>query len=216
MISPRYAVPVAILLALALVPTAIHSYLGATTSDGLRTDAIPASLGAFSAQPTRRSAERVRETFASDDWIEREYVDGAGASVRLFVARSYDAKKLYHHPEIGVVRGTELERTKSRTLRVGNEDVPLKVLDASDGSGVVAYALLYDNRFVSDALRFQLVSSLELLVSGRKAMTLFLAFDPAADVSKPLETSAVARVIGDAVAAFRAQAPVITEHAPRG
>ncbi len=73
MISPRYAAPVAALLALALVPTVIHSYRGVRVTDERRTAAIAGKLDGMSSTPTARRPTWVQEHFDSDDWIERTY-----------------------------------------------------------------------------------------------------------------------------------------------
>jgi hypothetical protein len=207
MISRRFLVPVCALLALACVPTLIHSYIGATEDDGLRVQAIPATLGGIASTPTRRPSNWAQEIYDSHDWFERNYATATGP-VRLFVARSYDAKKLYHHPELGVIRGVDFVRGRPATIRVGNASVPASVLDATSGKGVAAYVLVYDDRFVADPVKFQLETSLRLLVSERKAMTLFLAYDADADAAAPLENSAVASILRAAVSSFNAQAPV--------
>lgn len=207
MISRRFVVPVCVLLAVACVPTVIHSYLGAVDDDGLRTAAVPTAFNGYTSAPTRRPPGWASGIFASQDWLERNYGSAKGESIRLFVARSHDAKKLYHHPELAVLRGHDFARARPATLRIGEESAPVFVLDATDRPGVAVYALLYDDRYVADPLKFQLESALKLLFSERKAMTLFLAYDPAAPVAAPLEGSAVARVLGEAVTTFRAQKP---------
>jgi hypothetical protein len=216
MISQRFLVPVCILLALACVPTVIHSYVGASQDDGLRTAAIPAKLGSFGSNPTKRHTNWGREIYDSDDWIERTYGNASVADVRLFVARGYDPKKLYHHPELAVLHGIDFTRARAATIRIGDQDAPVFVLDGTNGRGVAAYALLYDDRYVANPLRFQLETALKLLLSEPRAMTLLLAYDPAADVSAPLENSAVASVLRGAITSFRAQTPVNAAHRPSG
>jgi hypothetical protein len=205
MISSRHAPWVAVLLAVALVPTAIHSYWGATAADALKASAIPAMLDGMPSVPTERRAAWVKNTLGSEDWIERTYrVDGA--EVLVFVGRSYDAKRLYHHPELALLRGTEtgpagVARAPARP------DVPLHLLTTKrDGAqGLAAYALLYDGRFVEDPIAFQLRTSAELLVGGRKPMTLFLASDLRGDVTQP-EKAPATRVLLGAIRAFETQA----------
>ena len=52
MISSRYAAATALLVALALVPTVIHSYLGVTVDDGVRVRSIPETVDGMSSRPT--------------------------------------------------------------------------------------------------------------------------------------------------------------------
>lgn len=204
MISTRYAAAVAVLLGLALVPTAIHSYWGAVTTDGLTARAIAPAFGPIRSTPTQRRPGWVQNAFESSDWIERVYhVDGR--DVTFFAGRSYDAKRLYHHPELALLRGTE---TASRGVvrASARPDIPLHLLSTAvkERRGIGVYALLYDGRFIENPVLFQLRTSAELLVSGRKPMTLFLASDLAGDPSR-IDEAPATRVLLDAIASFEAQ-----------
>lgn len=206
MISSRYAGVVALLLMLALVPTAIHSYWGVTATDGLTTRAIESALAGAPSTPTARKPAWVLNNLDSVDWTERVYKVN-GEDVTLFAGRSYDAKRLYHHPELALMRGTEtaaagVMRTSARP------DVPLHVLrTARDGrSGVAVYALLYEGRFVDNPIAFQVRAAAELLVSGRKPMTLFLASDLSGNPSQ-IDQAPATRTLLAAIASFEAQAP---------
>ena len=53
MIAPRFATAVCVLLALALIPTIIHSYAGVVVEDGRRASALPETLAGFSVQSQR-------------------------------------------------------------------------------------------------------------------------------------------------------------------
>ena len=104
--------------------------------------------------------------------------------------RSYDAKSLYHHPELAVTEHTFI-RTELRRF-AQRPDIPVHVLYTESG-GVAFYALHYDRAFVQDPIRFQLRTAGELLFSGRKAMTLFFMTDDAPDAD--YRVAAVARVV---------------------
>lgn len=108
MISSHYALPVAVLLSLALVPTVIHSYLDLAIDNSASSKAIKADLGEFISVPTHRNADWGATTFGCTDSFERYYKDKAGNSVRLFVGRAYDLKRLYHHPELAISHGEDL------------------------------------------------------------------------------------------------------------
>jgi hypothetical protein len=205
MISGRYATSVAVLLALALIPTAIHSYWGVVTRDGLRASYVSATLEGMPSTPTARKALWVMNNFESDDWIERTYRAGSD-DVVLFVARSYDAKRLYHHPELALLRGTETAPA-GVTHADARPNVPLHVVTTERGGqrGVAVYALLYDGQFIENPVAFQLKTSAELLVGGRKPMTLFMASDLAGDPDRAADSPAV-RVLLAAIAGFEAQA----------
>lgn len=175
MISTRFAAPVACVLALALVPTVIHSYRGARFDDGSRAAIIAESLDGVRSSPTERKAPWVLNTFATEDWIERTYtVDRTETT--LFVARSYDPKRLYHHPELALLRGTEtFPAGIARSAR--RPDIPLHLVEIERNGvrGLAAYALRYEDGYIDDPLMFQLRTALELVVSRRKPLTLFMA-----------------------------------------
>lgn len=204
MISARYAAATAVLLALALIPTGIHTYWGAVAKDGRTTGAIPAVLLGMESRATARKAAWVKNNLDSDDWVERVYRSG-GQDVILFVGRSYDAKRLYHHPELALLRGTETAPF-GVTHATERPDVPLHVLTTAkdDRKGVAVYALLYDRRFVESPVAFQLRTSAELLVTGRKPMTLFLASDLFGDPAK-IDAAPATHVLLAAIASFESQ-----------
>lgn len=206
MISTRYAAPLCAVLVVALVPTVIHSYRGLTIDDGRTTAVIPETLGGLRGQPTGRKASWAAETLQSYDFIERRYQSDP-ADVLLLVARSFDAKRLYHHPELAVLRGTTTAPAGTTTLP-GRPDVPIHVLTTSRGgrTGVAMYALLYDDTFVARPLLFQLRMSIELLASGRRPMTLFLASDLSGARDR-LEEAPSASILMAAIAAFEQQNP---------
>ena len=174
MISSRFIPVTCVLLALALVPTLIHSYAGVLVVDTRSTAAIPETLGGFSSTPTGRNATWGKRKFDSDDWIERRYAS-AGDEVVLTVVRSYDLKTLYHHPELAIA--DETPYTESAVMRFeSNESIPVHVLRSNTGERAGAlYVLHYDDRFVENPIRFQMRTAGELLLSGRKPMTLFFA-----------------------------------------
>ncbi len=179
MISTRYVRIVCALIGLTLVPTFIHSYSASTLSDGRTTQAVPTSLAGYEGTPSGRNASWGKRRFESDDWMERIY-RSATDEVKLSVIRSYDAKSLYHHPELAVSYGPSYVRTEVRRFPQ-RRDIPVHVLYTDNNAGTVAmYALHYDNGFVEDPIRFQLRTAGELLFSGRKAMTLFFLTDESA------------------------------------
>lgn len=206
MISARYAFPVLALLCLALVPTVTHGYLGVTIDDGRDADAVGWTLAGLQGASTSRSAASIHNSYDSVDWIERRFSGPQGA-VTVFVARSFDAKRLYHHPENGVLRGTSLASLGTRRL-APMPDIPVHVLgSAQHRADLAVYALLYDGRFIDNPYVFQVRSSWELLVGGRKPMTLFLVHDASNPPERPLENSLAVRVLHEAIRQFVGQRP---------
>jgi hypothetical protein len=188
------------LAALALVPTVIHSYAGFTVRDGRSTSAIPASLADYPSMPSDRNSTWGQRRFDSFDWTERNYTAGA-ATIRLTVVRSYDLKALYHHPELAVAYRTSLDREHVE-VAASRPDVPIHVLPpASEGGPGAMYVLHYDDRFVSDPIRFQIRTAGELLFSGRKAMTLFFVTDPSGRTTADLRSPA-GRILFGAIDSF--------------
>jgi hypothetical protein len=206
MISSRYAISAAVLLALALVPTVVHSYRQTRLDDSLRAAGIAVHLDGMPSSPTERRNEWVSRNFATGDWIERIYKTGP-ADVSLFVARSYDAKRLYHHPELALLRG--IQTTPAGVVRASaRPDIPLHVLETekSGRRGIAVYALLYNGRFLDNPLLFQLRTSLELLVSGRKPLTLFMA-SALQGSRQRIDSAPATRVLLEAVRDFERQKP---------
>jgi hypothetical protein len=197
-----------VLVALALIPTLIHSYAPNPASDVRVADAIPTELAGYRGSSTGRTADWGKRRFDSDDWIERAYRDGKGGrAVRLTVVRSYDAKSLYHHPELAITYpqagyvGEEIRRFDER------RDIPVYVLKPQAGEKTAAlYALHYEGRFIENPIAFQIRTAAELLFSRRKPMTLFFVFDRAPD--KAGERVSAATVLFDAIDSFLGRQPI--------
>ena len=205
MISPRFVPAICVLTALALVPTWIHSYSGAVMVDGRSASAIPQALGPYRGAPTARNPNWGMRRFESEDWIERTYTDGA-RELRLTVVRSYDAKTLYHHPELAIAYGPSFQPATTETLP--GTDVPVHVLRPAAGGNVLAlYVLRYDDRFVAAPIAFQIRNAGELLFSRRKPMTLFFVTDESAPADAPLERLESAGLLKQTIDAFLAQTP---------
>ena len=185
MISTRFLPIVCGLFAVTLVPTLIHSYSDSAIRDGRTTASIPIALAGYTGAPSGRNDTWGQRRFESDDWVERVYRSGRDA-VTLTVVRSYDAKALYHHPELAVADGPSYLRNEVRRF-AQYPDVPVHVLYA-EPTTVAMYALHYDQAFVQDPIRFQLRTAGELLLSGRKAMTLFFLTDDSAGPAANVES----------------------------
>jgi hypothetical protein len=208
MISSRYVRPVVLLLALALVPTVIHSYIRARVDDGRTTATIATTLEEMSSQPfTRHNAGWVMDMFNSGDWIERVYQVDSGHEIRLFVARSYDHKRLYHHPELGLSHGNDFT-DGGVVMLAGKQEIPVHLLRGSNGPGIVAYALLYKGRFIRDPLKHQIQDSLKLLISPRRQMTMFYVADASVLPKQPFADTASAKLLMSAIDSFQAQKQV--------
>jgi hypothetical protein len=166
MISIRYAPAVTILLALALIPTVRNTYVDAHVTDGRTTRAIPSALAGQFGSATDRGTDWAKTVLAADDAIERRY----GSDITLFAARSFDAKRLYHHPELAVAYGRSYSASGMRAA-ASRPEIAIHWLT---GDNVWAlYALSYGDTFVSDPIRFELRRAITTLVQPREPMTLF-------------------------------------------
>jgi len=168
MMSPRYAPAVTVLLALALIPTIRNSYLDAHVADGRTLQTIPMSLAGRYGSATERGTRWATTTLEAEDAIERRY----GPDVTLFAARSFDAKQLYHHPELAVAYGNSYSDSGVRPA-AARPEVPVHWLSGKDAWAV--YALSYGDDYVSDPIRFELRRAFASLITPRQPMTLFFA-----------------------------------------
>lgn len=205
MISTRWSVPTAILLALALVPTAIHGYFGYVVEDGRRAARVEPVLAGMTSRPTDRSDEWMARKFDSADWSERWY--GPGTALRLSVVRSYDPKKLYHHPELAISYREMRVGASQRTTLPGRTGVPVVAVRAADDQpGVAVYALHYGDEFVGNPYVFQARQAVELLFTGRRPMTLIYVQDLEALPGVAVGQTMAMRLLAAAVEAWESQA----------
>ena len=195
MISSRYAPAVVVLVGLALVPTILHAYIGFTAPDHATSQQVARQLGGIDGADTGRNTAWVRQYFNTTDFIERRY----GAGITLFVARGFDAKALYHHPELGLAYGQTFTSNKVLEAEASSGAVLLHVLQGEDG--FACYALLYGDEFVNDPFRFEMRRAASLLFGPRREMTLFFAHGPA--TTAPRKSPVTATVLA-AIDSFRA------------
>lgn len=206
MISTRYALPVVLILVLALIPTVIHSYLDMKTNDGLSVTNIKPVLDSFNSTPTDRKPSWGQEIFGCEEWTERTYTDVNGKPLRLFVGRSYDHKRLYHHPELALSYAKGLTSTGIVNLP-GQPEIPVNLLYNDARSNMAAFALYYDGKFIDNPISFQIQDSLKQLISAGKPMTLFyIADDNAANNTDFIQSSA-ATLLKSAIMDFMNQQP---------
>ena len=201
MTSTRYALPVALLLTLALIPTVIHSYFGLTKNDGSSVKNIRPVLENFSSTPTNRNPAWGEQTFGSEDWFERTYKDEQGHSIRLFVARSFDHKRLYHHPELVLSYGSDLSNG-GIDLLPEQPEIPVNLLRSNTRLGLAAYVLLYDGEFIGNPISHQVKDAFNLLISARKPMTLFYIADLNAPSDAIFDKTAAADLLKKAIKDF--------------
>ncbi len=175
MIATRHAWLVAGLLLLALVPTWFNVYRQPPALEpGALAGAIPADLEGYrDAAPGRHDAGWVAAHFASCDYLEREYRVGTH-ELELFAARTWDAKKLFHFPELALTYGRSVTAERLEELTVMDRAVPVRVLEFRQRATVrrSVSALFFGKEPVRDPMRFLLRSLPALFVGQRKPMTL--------------------------------------------
>ena len=193
MISTRFAAPTFVLTSLALVPTVLHTYMNDKLRAETRLEQLAVQVDTDSGQQTERTTEWALRKFDTDDWMQRAYFNG---EVVLTIVRTYDPKRIYHHPELAVAYPDDY--LPEHVLRVpARSTVPVHVLtgqnDSADRRSM--YVLEYDGTYVVDPLRFQLRSAFQSLFSARKPMTLIYVHERAHARRDDAQTSRGARVL---------------------
>jgi hypothetical protein len=203
MISLRYSVAVVLLLLIALIPTVIHTYVGAQSDDGKSVSLVPDVLNGWTSTPySRHKAKWVEDMYGSSDWLERIYTSPEKTDVRLFVARSYDYKRLYHHPELGLSHGKKLER-EGIVVLPGEERIIVHLYNELDNDGFVAYVLLYEEGYIESPIAHQLQNVFRQLVSARKQMTIFYVSGRYANGEGKFVQTPAASILTTAIRDFR-------------
>lgn len=176
--SPRYARLTLVLLLVALVPTAVNSYFGTSDADEPRlASVVGETLLGYTSTPTNRRAASIDRSFSAADWFERRYSRG-GEDVKVLVVRSFDMKRLYHHPELAVASDMNFRAAHLETVAADAGDIHVHILEG-ESAGLIAYALVYGEATIARPLLFQLQVAPELLLRGRRPLTLALAMDEA-------------------------------------
>lgn len=192
--SSRYARLTFIVLLIALVPTVVNSYLGTIVDDGPPLEAtVPVSIDGFRSEPTKRRDASIRRTFGASDWIERRYSKSGEPDVTVLVVRSFDMKKLYHHPELAVASGTEYRPARVESFESASGPINVHILEGQQ-RGLTAYTLLYGDETIARPFLFQVRVAPEVLLRGRRPLSLVLVTDGAhvpASGGAPVSGSAI-------------------------
>ncbi len=175
MISPRYVWVIGTLLLFALVPTVLNVYVEPEPlSLGVLARKIPEPLAGFRGpKPGDRKEEWASRQFGVKDFVTRLYT-GGGREYELFATRSYDAKKLFHFPELALSRGREETARRIEEVQTSAGALPAHVIEFASTRGLhmAAYVLLYGDRGVREPILFMFARVPEMFVGKREAMTL--------------------------------------------
>ena len=171
--STRYAVPMALAAALALLPVAIHGYARVRVDDCRNPVAL--TPGGDAEPKTRRDAW-LRERYEAFAWREGE-ISSRDGRLRYVIARSFDPKRVYYRSGHQFALGAEAEGTRLHWIDLRGEHLPvIETLYAPPGPGKprqIAYHLLIsEGEAVASPIRHQLVSIPRAMIAGRRPMTL--------------------------------------------
>lgn len=206
MISSRFGAVTVALLGIALVPTIIHGYLGQLEHDQRRAAAVDPVLAGMRSTPVPHAPGWGNQYLGSHDWIARTYAAPDGDPLHLVVARTWDAKSVYHHPELAAAYGVAYRsHDVVRWQALGDAPVHVLSTDGPNRQRLAVYCLLYGDEIVGNPYWFQIRVASELLFRGRRPMTLvFVRDDAPGDV--PVTASRAAHLLEAAVRDFLDQA----------
>jgi hypothetical protein len=122
----------------------------------------------------------------------------------LFVGRSYDHKRLYHHPELALSYAKDL-RSAGQIRLPGQPEIPVNLLRNETRPNMAAFVLLYDGKFIESPISHQIKDSLKQLISARKPITLFYIVDDNEPKNSIFMQSATASLLNKAIKDFMAQ-----------
>ncbi len=174
-VSQRYALPLALLCALAVAPVAMHS------SAGLRGDdcANPAALVPAEGTVDPARALQMDQQFKASQWREGVLAaNGESPALHWVVVRSYEPRLLYY-------RGTrrlwlDVARGGDSVEWIESDDGKLPIvrskLEGEWGEqprAVIASLLVYDGEPVAEGWRAQLAAAPRQIFTGSQPMTLF-------------------------------------------
>jgi hypothetical protein len=152
----------------------VHSYLNLEIDDCkaarlLVPQSVPAS------DSSRKRDAWMRDQFEASQWHEGSFVKD-GQRFDFSILRSYDAKRLYHHPENYFANRAFVRERRIEWVSTHSGAVPIHRVYYSDPNAavLVAYLLVYRSSPVASPYWAQLRAAPVELFSGRTPMTLFL------------------------------------------
>lgn len=196
MISRRHATPLALVLTVALLPTLRHGYTRfVLPAVQITPRDLPPTLGSIPGADRELGRAWMVNTYDADSWAQRTYALPGRGEFSLFVARGFDLKKLYHHPELGILRGHSFSPARRTPLDAAGS--PVFVLEGTSSEDAAVYALLYEGQWVANPYMMQLYSAVTSLWGGRRPLTLVLVHGDVLVDGRPREETAA--LIRDAV-----------------
>ena len=173
-LSPRYVPHVIALLALAVIPVALHSYAEVRSDECAEPQVLISESSVLGAAGRRGF---MSHSFAASQFREGRVHGESGAPPLSFViVRSYDAKRLYYRLARRLTQSTPA--SVELDWLDGDPSLPIRrVVFASKASSSVgvesAYLLVYDGEPVANAYWNQLRAAPKRLLTGNRPMTAF-------------------------------------------
>ena len=164
-----------VLLAVSLVPVALHSYVGVEAERCENPSAIaPRWLPGESPNAHERYIE---ERMKPDLWRQGRVRTEAGPALTYTIARGFDAKHIYYRPEYKLLPGTRPVAQEIRWIDADGGRLPVHrpLYERELRSPVVgfaAYVVVYDGTPVESGYRAQLLSGVRQILRGRVPATL--------------------------------------------
>lgn len=171
-VSSRYTRPICFSFLPVLAVVVVHSYVGIRSDDCPGSAAVSAELAAGGSP----SSPGMRSVFDAFDWHDGTLaVPQTSSHLKFAVVRSYDPKKLYHHPEVAFVREAAATGRGLDWVTVDGENLPIHraYYSVKQPAIFVAYVLMYRSQPVSNPYWTQLRSFPAELLTGQRPMTLF-------------------------------------------
>jgi hypothetical protein len=193
----KYGITVAGLCAVTLVPVVMHSYVDVRSDDGRQLQRLAPNLAGLQGVDTARGGRWAMAALDADQAIERAY----GPDLTLFAARSYDAKRLYHHPELVVTYGQEFD-TSSVMRFAPRAEIPVHVLSAAGRQAV--YVVESGGTYIDNGLMYEVQTALAALIEPRRPVTLLFVHGRPEPGALSIQSPAVA-LLFDAIDSFRLQ-----------
>jgi hypothetical protein len=181
--SARYSAHLLYLLAPALLAVAAHRYVGLDHDDC----AEPQKLMTFG-ESSRLNA--LRDTFSMFQGNEGPLT---GMQGRFAIVRSYDLKRLYHHPELVLLHGSAIDGVEVEWATDGAESLPVHRVhfEKRDPPRYAGYLLIHGSRVIAKPYQAHLAALPIQFLTGARPMTLaFISAEPSPGHEKTFELSA--------------------------